>query len=51
MMYGLTMTLKSEIVKIAPRGRVNCIAPGWVPTPMVQEALNDPVVSGPILAA
>ncbi|KAG1872847.1 NAD(P)-binding protein [Suillus tomentosus] len=51
MMYGLTTTLKSEIVKIAPRGRVNCIAPGWVSTPMVQEALNDPVVSGPLLAA
>jgi NAD(P)-dependent dehydrogenase (short-subunit alcohol dehydrogenase family) len=50
-MYGLTTTLKSEIVKIASRGRVNCIAPGWVPTPMVQEALNDPSVSGPILAA
>lgn len=51
MMYGLTMTLKNEIVKIAPRGRVNCIAPGWVSTPMVQEALNDPAVSGPVLAA
>lgn len=28
MMYGFAMTLKNEIVKIAPRGRVNCIAPG-----------------------
>lgn len=28
MMYGFTMTLKNEIVRIAPRGRVNCIAPG-----------------------
>ncbi|KAG2139077.1 NAD(P)-binding protein [Suillus bovinus] len=51
MMYGLTTTLKSEIVKIAPRGRVNCIAPGWVLTPMTQEALNDPAISGPLLAA
>ncbi|OJA20545.1 hypothetical protein AZE42_07077 [Rhizopogon vesiculosus] len=51
MMYGMTMTLKSEIVRIAPKGRVNCIAPGWVATPMVQEALNDPGVSGPALAA
>jgi NAD(P)-dependent dehydrogenase (short-subunit alcohol dehydrogenase family) len=32
MMYGLTMTLKNEIVKIAPAGRVNCIGPGWVKT-------------------
>jgi len=51
MMYGMTMTLKSEIVRIVPRGRVNCVAPGWVATPMVQEALNDPGVSGPALAA
>ncbi|KIK43778.1 hypothetical protein CY34DRAFT_803378 [Suillus luteus UH-Slu-Lm8-n1] len=30
--------------------RVNCIASGWVATPMIQEALDDPAVSGPILA-
>ncbi|KAK7030266.1 hypothetical protein VNI00_014283 [Paramarasmius palmivorus] len=44
MMYGLTLTLKNEIVKIAKRGRVNCVAPGWVRTPMAEEALKDPVV-------
>ncbi|KAF8064002.1 NAD(P)-binding protein [Lyophyllum atratum] len=44
MMYGLTLTLKNEIVKIASKGRVNCIAPGWVKTPMAEEALNDPDV-------
>lgn len=27
--YGLTRTLKNEIVRLAPRGRVNCVAPGW----------------------
>lgn len=32
MMYGLTMSLKNEIVKMAPKGRVNCIGPGWVKT-------------------
>lgn len=32
LMYGLTSTLKNEIVKIAPKGRVNCVAPGWVKT-------------------
>ncbi|KAI5984234.1 hypothetical protein EDC04DRAFT_1661700 [Pisolithus marmoratus] len=42
MMYGLTLTLKNEIVKIAPKGRVNCIAPGWVRTPMAETALRDP---------
>ncbi|KAG6908120.1 hypothetical protein DXG01_006089 [Tephrocybe rancida] len=45
MMYGLTLTLKNEIVKIAPKGRVNCVAPGWVKTPMVAVALNDPEVA------
>ncbi|EIW74760.1 NAD dependent epimerase/dehydratase [Coniophora puteana RWD-64-598 SS2] len=44
MMYGLTMSLKNEIVRIAPRGRVNCVAPGWVKTPMAAESLKDPDV-------
>lgn len=42
MMYGLTLSLKNEIVRIAPKGRVNCIAPGRVQTPMSEEALRDP---------
>lgn len=44
MMYGLTMSLKNEIVKIAPKGRVNTVAPGWVRTPMVESAMEDPDV-------
>ncbi len=44
MMYGLTMSLKNEIAKIAPRGRVNCVAPGWVRTPMAESALQDPKI-------
>lgn len=44
MMYGLTLTLKNEIVKIAPKGRVNTVAPGWVRTPMAESALADPQV-------
>ena len=43
-MYGLLLSLKNEIVKIAPSGRVNCIAPGWVSTPMAAEALKNPDV-------
>lgn len=43
-MYGLTLSLKNEIVKIAPKGRVNSVAPGWVYTPMAAEALKDPQV-------
>ncbi|KAJ7602541.1 NAD(P)-binding protein [Mycena rosella] len=41
LMYGLTLSLKNEIVKIAPRGRVNAVAPGWVNTPMATETLKD----------
>ncbi|KAJ3570189.1 hypothetical protein NP233_g4580 [Leucocoprinus birnbaumii] len=43
-MYGLTLSLKNEIVKIAPKGRVNTVAPGWVKTPMTEQALKDPAV-------
>ncbi|KAH9028193.1 NAD-P-binding protein, partial [Lactarius pseudohatsudake] len=42
MMYGLALSLKNEIVRVAPRARVNCVAPGWVRTPMASEALQDP---------
>lgn len=38
MTYGLTRTLKNEIVRLAPRGRVNCVCPGWTRTPMAQAA-------------
>ena len=34
MMNGLLLSLKNEIVNIAPKGRVNCVSPGWVRTPM-----------------
>lgn len=39
--HGLTLTLKNEIVRLAPHGRVNCVCPGWVATPMSAEALED----------
>jgi 3-oxoacyl-[acyl-carrier protein] reductase len=41
---GLTLTLKNEIVRIAERGRVNLVAPGWVATPMAEAALEDRAV-------
>ncbi len=44
--YGLTLTLKNEIVRLSPRGRVNCVCPGWVATPMSADALNDPTQVG-----
>ncbi|PCH42969.1 NAD(P)-binding protein [Wolfiporia cocos MD-104 SS10] len=42
--YGLLLTLKNEIVKIAPKARVNAIAPGWVKTPMAEHALKNPEI-------
>ncbi|EKM76584.1 hypothetical protein AGABI1DRAFT_44696, partial [Agaricus bisporus var. burnettii JB137-S8] len=44
MMYGFLLSLKNEIVKIAPRARVNCIAPGWTRTPLSENSLKDPEV-------
>jgi NAD(P)-dependent dehydrogenase (short-subunit alcohol dehydrogenase family) len=40
--HGLTLTLKNEIVRLAPEGRVNCVCPGWTDTPMSAAALQDP---------
>ena len=40
--YGLTRSLKNEIVRLAPRGRVNCVCPGWVDTPMAESSMEDP---------
>jgi 3-oxoacyl-[acyl-carrier protein] reductase len=42
MAYGLTRSLKNEIVRYAPRGRVNSVCPGWVMTPMAAASMADP---------
>jgi 3-oxoacyl-[acyl-carrier protein] reductase len=34
--HGLTLSLKNEIVRVAPRGRVNCVCPGWTASPMTR---------------
>jgi len=41
LMYGLTPTLKNEVVRVAPRARVNSVNPGWVRTPMAEETIKD----------
>ena len=33
---GLLLSLKNEIVRVAPRARVNCVAPGWTESPMTR---------------
>ena len=40
-LYGLMMSLKNEIVHIAPKGRVNLVNPGWTLTPMAEESLEN----------
>lgn len=40
-MHGIMMSLKNEIVHLAPKGRVNLVNPGWTMTPMAEEALTD----------
>lgn len=40
--YGLARTLKNEICRLAPRGRVNVVCPGWTLTPMTERFASDP---------
>ena len=40
--YGLLLSLKNEIVRVAPRGRVNVVCPGWTESPMTRTTLTDP---------
>lgn len=34
--YGLTLSLKNEIVRVASRARVNCVCPGWTESAMTR---------------
>ena len=40
--HGLLLSLKNEIVRFAPRGRVNAVCPGWTESPMTRDTLDDP---------
>jgi 3-oxoacyl-[acyl-carrier protein] reductase len=40
--YGLMLSLKNEVVRVAPRARVNCVCPGWTQTPMARPEVDDP---------
>ncbi len=48
-LHGLMMSLKNEIIHLAPRGRVNLVNPGWTMTPMAQSTLQDSEVMTKIL--
>jgi len=40
-LHGLLLSLKNEIVRIAPRGRVNAVAPGWTVSPMTRGMVDE----------
>jgi 3-oxoacyl-[acyl-carrier protein] reductase len=40
--HGLLLSLKNEIVRVAPLARVNVVCPGWTESPMTRTALTDP---------
>jgi len=42
---GLLLSLKNEMVRIAPRGRVNAVAPGWTYSPMTRGELDPEFVA------
>lgn len=44
LIYGLARTLKNEICRIAPRGRVNVVCPGWTLTEQKKRDALDPAV-------
>jgi 3-oxoacyl-[acyl-carrier protein] reductase len=39
---GLLLSLKNEVVRVAPRARVNAVCPGWTASPMTRAELEDP---------
>ena len=41
---GLLLSLKNEVVRIAPGGRVNAVAPGWTYSPMTRGELEQEFV-------
>ncbi|SPO28748.1 related to SPS19  len=51
LMYGLVPTLKNEIVRIAPKGRVNSVNPGWVYTALAEQTINDDRIRAKALAS
>jgi len=40
-LVGLLLSLKNEVVRIAPRARVNAVAPGWTESPMTRGLVDE----------
>jgi len=41
---GLLLSLKNEVTRVAPRARVNAVAPGWTVSPMTRGLVDDEAV-------
>jgi 3-oxoacyl-[acyl-carrier protein] reductase len=41
---GLLLSLKNEVVRVAPRARVNAVAPGWTESPMTRGFVDDEAI-------
>jgi 3-oxoacyl-[acyl-carrier protein] reductase len=44
LMYGLLLSLKNAVVRVAPTARVTAVAPGWTASPMTRGAIDEDVV-------
>jgi 3-oxoacyl-[acyl-carrier protein] reductase len=44
-LFGLVRSLKNEVVRVAPRARVNAVAPGWTISPMTRGLVDDAMVA------
>ena len=42
LVYGLARSSKNELARLAPRGRINVVCPGWTLTPMARSFAEDP---------
>ena len=42
--HGLLLSLKNEVVRVAPFARVNAVCPGWTTSPMTRQELQDPTM-------
>jgi 3-oxoacyl-[acyl-carrier protein] reductase len=42
--HGLLLSLKNEVVRVAPFARVNAVCPGWTASPMTRRELDDPAL-------
>jgi len=39
--HGLLLSMKNEVVRVAPRARVNAVCPGWTESPMTRGSLDE----------